>query len=182
MQVRLPAMADLPCPSASLRALRRAMGDLVDHLRFFGILAGPPGRAELRACVPSHPKLVLLFVALGLAVMWINTGGMTASGTGGTFPARPELVDDKLFILGILVSLRACTVSLVQADLTTASTGDGSPASLMLYRIEIQTIAGGYALAAATVATQEVWRCLPLVDQDAGMMARSVHAAGSLFI
>lgn len=152
------------------------------HLRFFGILGGTPGWAEMLPVIPTSPELVLLFVAADLATAWFNAGAqawhnagaVTAVGAGGTFPARPEPVELRHITGAILVSLRAFTVSLVQAGLTTASADDGSQASLVLSRIEVQTVADGYALAMASVATREVWRRLPLVDRDADRMARSV--------
>lgn len=156
------------------------------HLCFFGILGGTPGWAEMLPVIPISPELVLLFVAADLATAWFNAGAqawhnagaVTAVGAGGTFPARPEPVELRHITGAILVSLRAFTVSLVQAGLTTASADDGSQASLVLSCIDVQTVADGYALAMASVATREVWRRLPLVDRDADRMARSVRAAG----
>lgn len=107
----------------------------------------------------------------------VNAGAVTASGVGGTFPARPELVHDRCTMGAVLVSIRPCTVSLVQAGLTTAPSHDGWSVCRMLSRFEFQTVADGYVLAAATVATREVWLCVPLVDRDARRMARSVRAA-----
>ncbi|KAK1870016.1 hypothetical protein I4F81_012480 [Pyropia yezoensis] len=120
--------------------------------------------AEMLPVIPTSPELVLLFVAADLATAWFNAGAqawhnagaVTAVGAGGTFPARPEPVELRHITGAILVSLRAFTVSLVQAGLTTASADDGSQASLVLSRIEVQTVADGYALAMASVATREV--------------------------
>lgn len=81
---------------------------------------------------------------------------MTPSGAGETFPARPELVDESCIPGAVLLSLRALTVSLVKVGLTTYSADDGSPASLALSRSEVRTVADGYALVAATMATREV--------------------------
>ncbi|KAK1866654.1 hypothetical protein I4F81_009170 [Pyropia yezoensis] len=129
----------------------------------------------MQPVTPTDPELVLLFVATDLvaawfnagAQAWVNAGAVTAAGAGGTFPARPGTVEHRYTTGAILVSLRALTVSLVQAGLTTASADDGSKASLVLSRIEIQKLPDGYALAVASVATREVWRRLPFVDGGA---------------
>lgn len=81
---------------------------------------------------------------------------MTPSGAGETFPVRPELVDESCIPGAVLLSLQALIVSLVKAGLTTYSADDSSPASLALSRSELQTVADGYALVAATMATREV--------------------------
>lgn len=107
----------------------------------------------------------------------VNAGAVTASGVGGTFPASPELVHDRRTMGAVLVSIRPCTVSLVQAAMTTAPSHDGWSVSRMLSRFEFQTVADGYVLAAATVATREVWLRVPLVDRDVRRLARSVRAA-----
>lgn len=174
-----------PRAPARVLALRRAVGDLLDMLRFFGLASGPPPRATLTVDMPVAAPLGLFFVAAELTVDWANIAARTGSGAaGGLCCARPAPVPQHCVAAALLVSCRACALSLVKDGLMAEDDDDGTPFGISLEGLDPVCRADAYAVSAAAMASRAVWAQVPYwedstreADLDSESMQEAIEAA-----
>lgn len=164
-------------------ALRRAVGQLLDMLRFFGLANGPPPRAAITVDMPTPPMVALFYVAAQLTVDWANVAARTGSGgAGGLFPARPAPVPRGCVNAALLVSCRACALSLVKDGLMAEEDDEGTPFGISMEGLDPVCKADAYAVSAAAMASRAVWTQVPYWEgsvrqADEDLMRRAIEAA-----
>lgn len=176
---------EVALPPPRVLALRRAVGRLLDYLRYFGLARGPPPRVTLTIDVRMAPADALPFTAADIAVVWANVAGDTREGgIGGLLPARPAPVVDSAVSAALLVACRACVLSLTSDGLIVEVDATGAPLGICTDGIAPVCPADGYAVAVATIATRAIWSRVPgwnvnsaAADADATAMTFALSAA-----
>lgn len=184
-QLAVPPVVEPPLAPPRILALRRSVGELVDHLRYFGLLSGPSPRAYLTIAFRTAPSDVLSFTAADLAVTWVNAGGHSNDGHHpGLLPVRKTPVLFSAVSAALLVACRACVLSLSADGLMESEAATEAPFGLVMYGLDPVSRSDGFAAAVATVAIRAICSRVPLwtpksasADADAAAMARALVAA-----
>lgn len=179
--VTLP-IVEPPLPPPRVLALRRCVGQLYDHLRFFGLVSGPPPRASVTIAFRTAPSDVFSFSAAELVVGWVNAGGHSSSC--GLLSIRRSPVLFSAISAALLVACRACVLALSDDGLMKTEAETGAPLGLVMSGLEPVSRSDGIALAAATLAIRAICGRVPCwtpdsaaADEDAEAMARALVAA-----
>lgn len=175
-----------PLPPPRVARLRRGSGVLDRYLHVFGLLIGPDGGMRLIVGPRTSPADIAANTAVDLAVRWSNLAWVQRARSDGSPPARQSPVDADAVSAALLISCRACALSLSLGGLIELSFTDGTPLGLVLEGLAPLIPSDGWAIAATTLATRAVWSRIPRWTansaegaEDAVAMGRAVAAASA---